>query len=70
MQVIKSFVCRPEIGPKDFDKLKPEPDPIRKAWPNLQLCFVWKQKGLSSSKTFEHDYFSNLTKSTIVFAES
>jgi len=24
LNVIKSFVCRPEIGPKHFDKLKPE----------------------------------------------
>jgi len=35
----KRFVCRPEIGPKHFDKLKPKPGPTRKARPDLQLCF-------------------------------
>jgi len=33
----KSLICRPEIIPKYFDKLKPEPGPIRKARPDLQL---------------------------------
>jgi len=27
LNVIKSFVSRPEMGPKHFDKLKPEPGP-------------------------------------------
>jgi len=40
----KSFVSRPEIGPKHFDKPKPEPGPkpglTRKTWPDLQLCFI------------------------------
>ena len=31
----KSFVCRPEIDSKYFDKLKPEPRPTRKARPDL-----------------------------------
>jgi len=34
----KTYVCRPEIGPKHFDKLKPEPGATRKARPDLQLC--------------------------------
>jgi len=36
---ITTCVCRPEIGPKHFDKLKPEPGPTRKVRPDLQLCF-------------------------------
>jgi len=38
LKVIKSFVCRPEMGPKQFDKFKPEPGPSWKARPDLQLC--------------------------------
>jgi len=37
-----SFVCTPEISPKYFDKLKPEPCPIRKPLPDLQLCTMSK----------------------------
>ena len=33
----KSFVCKPEIGPKQFDKLKPEPGPTQKGVPDFQL---------------------------------
>jgi len=43
----KCFVCRPKIGPKHFDKLKPEPGPSRpKTRPDLQLNQTNRQKRL------------------------
>jgi len=51
----KVFVCRPEISPKYFDKLKPEPDPIRKSRPDLQLYTI-------SEVLFEEFYLHNDTK--------
>ena len=38
--VAENLVCRPEIGPKHFDKLKPEPGQTQENLPHLQLWRV------------------------------
>ena len=55
LNVIKCFVCRPEIGLQYFDKLKPEPDLTRKFRPDWELCTML-------NVSFQEFYLHNDTK--------
>jgi len=61
----KSFVCRPEIGPKHFDKLKPEPGPKSPTRP-ITLHYV-KSFILSVLLAYRHkNIFEIKSKCTMV----
>jgi len=50
--VATTLVCRPDIIPKHFDKLNPEPGPTGKARPDLQLCSRSQPKIFQNRKSF------------------
>ena len=53
----KIVVCWPEIGPKRFGKLKPEPGPNRKAQPDLTTLF-WGVPATFLSRMFNFYAYS------------
>ena len=69
LNVIKKFTCRPEIGLKHFDKLKPVPGATYNSGNNRRWCqpqqrLIWRRKKISNARALAHEV--ELTSTTIL----